>query len=150
MSAWLRVMSPLTSGFSPTFPKAVSSETLVHGVPRALTPQSLLPSASTCPWRGLCGALPTPSSHWSASHHVSGCQELAQRPSPSPSPPLAKPSMRGARPSWNNTASSPPTSTGLFTAHQGLHTHELTGAFPTHLGNPAGPAPLPPFCRWRH
>ena len=25
----------------------------------------------------------------------------------------------------------PPTSTRLFTAHQGLHTHELTGTFPT-------------------
>lgn len=42
MSARLGVMSPLTSGFSPSFPEAVSLETLVHGLPRALTPQSLL------------------------------------------------------------------------------------------------------------
>lgn len=30
-------------------------------------------------------------------------------------------------------------------AHQGLHTHELTGAFPTRSGNPAGQAAISPI-----
>lgn len=150
MSARLRVMSPLTSGFSPTSPKAVSLESLVPGLPNALIPQSLLLSPQQLSPVWPLQSLTLTQLSLECPSQSLRCQELAPRPSSFPSPPPAKPSVRAARPSWNNTASFPPTSTGLFTAHQGLHTHELTGAFPTHPGNPAGQAPLPPFCRWRH
>ena len=118
-------MSPVTSGFSPIFPKlskwfAQSAHTTVPAavtlalVPDAASAESYLHPDLT----GVLGLNTLVSSTW-------------QETLTGTSPPLAKPSMQAARPSWNNTASLPPPSTRLFTAHQGLHTHELTGTFPT-------------------
>ena len=95
-------MSSVTSGFSPIFPKlskwfAQSAHTTVPAavtlalVPDAASAESYLHPDLT----GVLGLNTLVSSTW-------------QETLTGTSPPLAKPSMQAARPSWNNTASFPP------------------------------------------
>jgi len=87
------VTSPVTSDFSPFFPKLSKwfAQSAHITVPDAASAESYLHPDLT----GVLGLNTLVSSTWQETLTV-------------PSPPLAKPSMQAARPSWNNTASFPP------------------------------------------